>query len=272
GLLLVKGVVYCAFGSHGDFDPYHGWVFAYDATTLEQRGIFCTTPNGAKAGVWQAGEGLVADAMGNVYAGTGNGDFRSNLGGAPDLGECFIKLTLISSEPQGSDATILALTGWYNAFTEGPQDDEDLGAASPTLLPDGRMVGGGKDGRFFLLDPTKMDRTGAAAALIQKFNASFDTKSLHGFTHHIHGSPIVFDSPEHGPLVYVWGENDVLRTYAYSPGDGQFPGQPGPAGGQGVPLARGQTITSNDRKTTDGMPGAMLSLSADGKAPGTGIV
>src|SRR5262245_31978045 len=42
GLLLDGGVIYIAFGSHGDFDPYHGWVFAYDATTLGRKGIFCS--------------------------------------------------------------------------------------------------------------------------------------------------------------------------------------------------------------------------------------
>src|SRR5262249_48990135 len=66
GLLLQGGTLFIAFGSHGDFDPYHGWVFSYDAKTLARRGVFCATPNGAKAGIWQAGEGLVADAAGNV--------------------------------------------------------------------------------------------------------------------------------------------------------------------------------------------------------------
>jgi hypothetical protein len=271
-LLLVDGLLYVAFGSIGDFQPYHGWVFAYDARTLTQKGVFCTTPNGADAGVWQAGEGPVADADGNVYVGTGNGDFGIIPGSAPNLGECFVKLRF-----QG---TQLELKGLLQAFLDPPKGDDDLGASSPTLLPDGQLVGGGKDGKFYLLDPTQMDVSTSQAALVQKFIASSDAKSVPSLradpnNHHIHGSPVAFDSPEHGPLVYVWGENDVLRAYVYDPASHRFPGQPDSEGQPvepGTPTAIGTTIASRDVADHYGMPGAMLSLSANGKTPGTGIV
>ncbi len=51
GLLLLAGVLYLAFGSRGDEDPYHGWVFAYRAADLGRIDIFCTTPNGASGGI-----------------------------------------------------------------------------------------------------------------------------------------------------------------------------------------------------------------------------
>ena len=38
GLLLLNGVVYVAYASDCDNPPYHGWIFAYDATTLSQAG------------------------------------------------------------------------------------------------------------------------------------------------------------------------------------------------------------------------------------------
>ena len=45
-LLLVGSTLYVAFGSIGDRNPNHGWVFAYHAgDNLEQTSIFNTTPN-----------------------------------------------------------------------------------------------------------------------------------------------------------------------------------------------------------------------------------
>ena len=79
-----------------------------------------------------------------------------------------------------------------------------MDAAPPT-----RVGGGGKDGNFYLLDPAKMTNAGAKDALVQEFLATRGPGSrarvfMNGkevSTHHIHGSPVVYDSPNHGPLV-----------------------------------------------------------------------
>jgi len=180
------------------------------------------------------------------------------------------------------DPAGLSLTGWVTVFQDAtnPVQDEDLGAASPTLLPDGLLVGGGKDGNFYLLDPAQMDTAGSSASVIQKFLASRGAGSRAQVfnqgkevsTHHIHGSPVVYDSPEHGPLVFVWGENDVVRVYRYDPAAHNFPGQPNLKNQPGFPIARGTIFASNDVPDRRGMPGGMLSLSADDKTPGTSIL
>ena len=333
GLLLDAGVLYIAFGSRGDIDPYHGWIFAYRASDLTRLDVVCTTPNGSAGGIWQAGQGLIADGDGNVYMGSGNGDSEQVPGvpGTPNVAESFIKLKLIDNQ--------LQILGWYNAFDDQvyvpprfPNDnavenddptgqqlvrDDDLGAAAPTLLTDGRIVGGGKDGYFYLIDPDQLSgdaaqsQRGAQAntVVLQYFLASFNfnagTRPVPTFlgnqlrlldaTHHIHGAPLAFDS-NGTVLVYVWGENDVVRAYRYA---SEIDGHPFSGGFfdmgniSGLPIdtsdskqsavgvvspvdgnefARGSVVASNEDVRRSGMPGGFLSLSWDGQNPSSAIL
>src|SRR5215471_16758050 len=81
GLLLLNGTLYIAWAG----SP-HGWIMGYDARTLKQTAIFNTTPNASAGGVWQSGNGLAADAGGNIYAASGNALFDANTGGS-DYGD-----------------------------------------------------------------------------------------------------------------------------------------------------------------------------------------
>ena len=50
GLLLLNGIVYIGFGSHMDQGPWHGWILAYNASTLQRTGAWCASPNAAAVG------------------------------------------------------------------------------------------------------------------------------------------------------------------------------------------------------------------------------
>jgi hypothetical protein len=148
GLLLLNNTIYIAFASHGDNGPYHGWVFAYDATSLKQVGIWNATPNGNAGGIWQAGGGLAADSDGSIYGISGNGLAE----GGPDYGDTFFRLTL------GSGG--LSLEDFFTPFDQQnlAAHDIDLGSGGPLLLPDQPgshphlLTSAGKAGTIYLID------------------------------------------------------------------------------------------------------------------------
>src|SRR5262249_17045850 len=67
GLMLLNGVLYITWASHGDSGPYHGWVTAYNPQTLGPVALFNNTPNGQFGGIWMGGGGPAADSAGNIY-------------------------------------------------------------------------------------------------------------------------------------------------------------------------------------------------------------
>ncbi len=144
GLLLLNGSVFIAYASHCDSSPYHGWILAYNASTLAQQSVFVTTPNGGLGGFWMAGAGLAADES-FIYAASGNGTFDSTNVPATELGDTVVKLSTTNG--------ILSLQDY---FTPSDQlclatDDTDLGSGGVLVVPDPpgsaphSLVAGGKE-------------------------------------------------------------------------------------------------------------------------------
>jgi chitodextrinase len=158
-LLLNNGIVYIAFGSHGDQQPYHGWLLGYDAATLAQRFAYCDTADGEGAGIWLANSGPAADSTGNIYLITGDGTFDANRGGK-NFGDSYIKL--------GPLGTVL---DYFTPYNESTLDNGniDLGAGGVLLLPDQPgahphlMLSAGKNGTIDLIDRDNMGQFNAGS-------------------------------------------------------------------------------------------------------------
>jgi hypothetical protein len=152
-LLLDNGNIYVAFGSHGDQGEYHGWLFGYDATTLQQSMVFDVTPTASLGGgIWQSGGGPSADSNHNVYVATGNGTFDVDRGGQ-NYGDSFLQL-----DPAGglTVADYFTPCDQQKMFTTA----QDLGSSAPVLLPDSAgsvsqphlMMGGAMNGSLYVLN------------------------------------------------------------------------------------------------------------------------
>lgn len=189
GLALLNGVVYIGFGHCS-----HGWLLGYDAGNLSLINVINTTPNGAGGALWMSGGGTATDDAGNLYVITGvdTGDPASGFN------DTFLKL--------GAD---LSVGGFFTPSNEAflRQNDADLGSGAPVVLPDNasahphELVGGGKDGRIFLLD---RDNMGAVQVIPDIGTQQFDN---------------LFDTPAfwNGNL-YYHAEQDVLKVFQYNNG------------------------------------------------------
>jgi hypothetical protein len=240
GLLLDHGTVYITWASYCDQGPYHGWILGYDAATLQQVMVYNTTPDGGLGGIWQSGGGLSADAAGNLYALTGNGSFNGDSGGR-NFGNSFLKVS-----PSGT------LLDWFTPFNWSflNATDEDLGIQNALLVPNTNLVvGGGKEGVMYVVNAAAMGhfRSADNGQIVQSFQASSAAR--------MNASPVYWNSTAYGPAIYLWPAGDPLKVFRLVNGLFQTP-----AAAQSTTLA------------ATGMPGGMLSVSANGSAPGTGIV
>jgi len=157
-LLLLNGNIYLTWASSCDVAPYHGWVMAYGAHTLRQRAVLNTSPDGDDDGIWQSDAGPAADAAGNIYLATGNGNFNAAQPGGRNYGDTLLKLHL--------DGSNLTIRDYFTPFNQKIMDahDWDLGSQGPVLL--GTQPGphphllvlAGKEGKLYLLDRDKLGK------------------------------------------------------------------------------------------------------------------
>jgi hypothetical protein len=142
-LTLAGGILYVAYGSAADTDPYHGWILGFNASNLQPLSNydFNTTPNatveqfGQHAGegaLWMAGDGLCVDANTNLFFAIANGSFDADrsLGNGADYGDSLMKLSTSGKRLEVAD--------YFTPYNQAEMqaDDADFGSGGVLLLPE----------------------------------------------------------------------------------------------------------------------------------------
>jgi hypothetical protein len=199
--------------------------------------------------------------------------------------DAFIKLSATASS--------LALAARYQPATakDLKAGDTDLGSGGPMLLPTGMLIGGGKDGAFYVLPRSDL-QTGATSfqAFYNTFHAGptpyphnapkawpsqcpggasvfgvaykdqpcFVDQSMYvkgeSFGPNIHGGPVYWQRNASTGLIYKMAEKDYLKAFRYDVASGTV--DPKPA------------FVATLRPAHDGMPGGFSSVSANGTSDG----
>jgi len=257
GLVLSNGVVYVAFGSNGDAYPWVGWLLGYNATTLAQVAVFCTSADGTQgAGLWSSGEAPPVDASGNLYIVTGNGTFN----GTTDWADAYLKLSTTSG---------LTVTDYFAPFNQAALGSADLDVASSgiTLLPDAAgsathphlLVGSGKDGELYLVDRDNMGH----------YNGSYNNPNsqiVQWIPNAVGTHPL---SPTQNPLPYV---DDFFSTPAYWQNRLYFCGVDDSCKAFNISNALVGTTAASHGPTTYAYPGGQPVISASSSAATSAIL
>jgi hypothetical protein len=246
-LLLINSRLITAWTSHCDFNPYSGWIMAYDAQTLSQTSVLNVTPNGSRGAFWMAGAGPAADPLGNIYLLDGNGTFGNlspagvtlDASGFPtskNFGNAFLKV---------STAGNLAVADYFATFNTIAQSnaDTDLGSGGTLVFPDlidsgGQTkhlaVGAGKDGHIYVVDRDAMGKWHSGSNQIyQDIAGGLDTHSVFSMPAYFNGT------------LYYGAAGDSIRA---------FP----------ITNARVATTPSSKSAKSFNYPGATPGISASG--------
>jgi hypothetical protein len=207
GLALTGGNVYIGFSY-----CHQGWLLAYDAATLQQKAVFCATPNGKGGGIWMSGAAPAVDSDGYIYVITSDND------GDPEsiYEDAFLKLnpdlTVADYFQTSIDPTLI-------------KNDADQGSGGIMILPDNssstphEVIGGGKDGFIIVLNRDNLGKEHANDLAIQ------EVKTGVGQYSNIFSSPAFWNN-----TIYYHPENDTLHLFNYNSGTGLMATSPAKSG------------------------------------------
>ena len=164
GLTEVNGTILVAWGSFSDWGVYHGWLMAFDSSTLQQIAVFNSTTQaqstdaasgpsdyGGGGAFWQGGAAPAVDADGDIYLNAADGSFNANTGGS-NYGDSLLKLKMSGNSFQVVDSFTPSNAACIDLH------DLELGSGGVALLPadvtNGRKLAAAfsKEGRLFIVN------------------------------------------------------------------------------------------------------------------------
>ncbi len=264
-LTLYNGVVYVAWSSHGDTQPYHGWLVGFDAATLApiSNQILCDTPDGMEGGIWQSGAGPVIDHDGNLYITTDNATGNSNIKPG-NIGECFLKFN--------TKAGLSVTADGFDFFS--PHDAQDLANGDSGVGSGGLLlldvsgstphlaIAGGKNGLLYVVNRDAMGHFDPSTNNI--------VQTLESQGNWVLSAPIFFDN-----CLYYNRSGESLKCLPLS--GGKFSAPTGTANGTGG-RGGGPIISANGTSNgivwiiDNGGPASLIAYNADDLANGHGQV
>ncbi len=271
GLLLLNGIVYIAFAAHGDNGPWHGWILAYNASTLKQTSVWCSSANGIGAGIWMSGSGIASDNLnptgnspgGRLFVATGNGTFdaKTPYTNTMDYGDSIVRLHLNNGVMTvADDFTPLNQSNLNGA-------DEDVASGGVLVLPDQSgahthlLFQTGKEGRFYIVDRDTMGGFSSSSDNIAQEIPVNGASGSFPIAAGIWGMPAFFNN-----TMYIWGKNDVLKTFPMS--SGKFPTSASSTGPTTIGFPSPTPVISSN----SGASPILWSLETDNFSSGTNAV
>jgi hypothetical protein len=239
GLTVANGSVYVSFGSLADKAPYHGFVFAFDSSTLAQQAVWNSTPTGSAGGIWMGGGSPSVDSSGNIYVLTGNG----SADGVNNFGESAIELS--------PSLQRLSFFTPYNAASL-TASDLDLGAASVPVMPDvngqfpHELIFCGKSPVIYVVNRDSMGGFNTTADnVIQKLSGAVGgTATSRGAGTACYTSPSAW-----GANIYFIANGDVLKQFTLDPSSGLLSTSPVHQGSFGYGWPGSQSMISSNGST-----------------------
>jgi hypothetical protein len=253
GLVLSNGVIYLTFAAHCDFNPSHGWVISYDATTLHQIKAYNATPNDGRGGSWMSGSAPAVDGSGNLYLTTGNS--LNEFGDANSIPEVNLYPAILPSDPANRGESVIKLTpnltlaSFFTPFTYLELNDADKDFGTQVMLIPGTNLAmtGCKDDSIYVMDQNNL----GGFDPVKNHTAQSIFVSPDAL---MHSSFSYFGGPT--PYVYQFSENSRLRAYPVSGGG----------------LNTSGAITNTAIAGPTGYSGAFLAVSSKGSDASTAVL